>query len=99
MKHNVSVKLGFMMMELMDLANLAIILGIAIFNKYFYSISDSCSQGNFTDCLTCLDLSNREINETSGECLCLNGYFDDGENSECPLCHYSWFLFYFNIFS
>ena len=44
----------------------------------------------FNECTSCsAEPEKRELsNGIASECLCMEGYFDDGE-SECKLCHYS----------
>ena len=57
-----------------------------------------------TDCTECNATDHRIMDPSGasvGSCICEDGYYDDGVNSLCKICHYSWFFLFslFNSFS
>ena len=49
--------------------------------------SNTCSGGTSTNCSTCLSSNNRIKNEDTAECLCMDEFYDNGQNSTCLPCH------------
>ena len=76
---------------------IAIILGISFYFKYFSSHKngdyDSCSGSADTQCKICNSFDHRTLyGGPPGECRCNNGTYDDGVNTFCGVCHYTWLI-------
>jgi proprotein convertase subtilisin/kexin type 5 len=65
-------------------------IGIPLCGVCHYSCLSCNAPISITGCNTCHPPSNYRVSTPiSGACSCIQGYYDDGINVQCGICHYS----------